>query len=36
MLKPLPSNIQIFKNLIKGGSLYIDKTQYLYELIRYQ
>ncbi len=36
MLKPLPTSIQTFKDLINGGFLYIDKTQYLYELIRYQ
>ncbi len=35
MLKPLPTSIQTFCDLINGGYLYIDKTQYLYELIRY-
>ncbi len=35
MLKPLPTSIQTFSDLINGGYLYIDKTQYLYELIRY-
>jgi hypothetical protein len=34
MLKPLPTSIQTFCDLINGGYLYIDKTQYLYELIR--
>ncbi len=34
-LKPLPTSIQTFKDLIDGGYLYVDKTQYLYELIRY-
>ncbi len=34
MLKPLPTSIQTFRDLINGGYLYIDKTQYLYELIR--
>ena len=35
MLKPLPTSIQTFCDLINGGYLYIDKTQYLYELVRY-
>ncbi len=34
-LKPLPTSIQTFKDLIGGGYLYVDKTQYLYELIRH-
>jgi hypothetical protein len=34
MLKPLPTSIQTFCDLINGGYLYIDKTKYLYELIR--
>ncbi len=34
MLKPLPTSIQTFSKIIEGGYLYVDKTQYLYELIR--
>ena len=34
MLKPLPIGIQTFRDIIKGGFLYVDKTQYIYELIR--
>ncbi|MCP4486360.1 MAG: AAA family ATPase [Gammaproteobacteria bacterium] len=34
-LKPLPTSTQTFRDLINGGYLYINKTQYLYELIRY-
>ncbi|WLE95470.1 MAG: AAA family ATPase [Candidatus Electrothrix communis] len=34
MLNSLPTSIQTFCDLINGGYLYIDKTQYLYELIR--
>lgn len=35
MLKPLPIGIQTFRDIIDGGFLYIDKTRYIYELIRY-
>ncbi|CAK8717442.1 AAA-ATPase-like domain-containing protein [Candidatus Electrothrix aarhusensis] len=35
MLNPLPTSIQTFCDLINGGYLYIDKTKYLYELVRY-
>jgi hypothetical protein len=35
MLKPLPVGIQTFRDIIDGGFLYIDKTRYIYELIRY-
>ena len=34
-LKPLPIGIQTFRKIIQGGFLYVDKTRYLYELIRY-
>ena len=34
-LKPLPIGIQDFRKIIQGGFLYVDKTRYLYELIRY-
>lgn len=36
MLKPLPIGLQTFENLIKGNYLYIDKTPYIYELIKDQ
>ena len=32
-MKPLPIGIQTFRNIIEGGYLYIDKTQYLYNLV---
>ncbi|MBI3959491.1 MAG: ATP-binding protein [Chloroflexi bacterium] len=35
MLKPLPVGIQTFSDLIRGGFLYVDKTPWIYELIRY-
>ncbi len=35
MVKPLPTSIQTFKDLINGGYLYVDKTHYLYELIQH-
>ncbi len=35
MLKPLQASTYTFRDLIEGGFLYVDKTQYIYELIRY-
>lgn len=34
MLKLLPIGIQSFRKLIEGGYLYVDKTRWIYELIR--
>ncbi|GAB4156997.1 MAG: ATP-binding protein [Candidatus Promineifilaceae bacterium] len=34
-LKPLPIGIQTFRDIIHGGFLYVDKTRWIYELIRY-
>ncbi len=34
-LQPLPIGIQTFRKIIEGGYLYVDKTRYLYELIRH-
>jgi hypothetical protein len=34
MFKPLPIGIQDFRKLIEGGYLYVDKTRWIYELIR--
>ncbi|MBP1464213.1 AAA family ATPase [Candidatus Chloroploca sp. M-50] len=34
MLKPLPIGIQDFRKLIEGGYLYVDKTHWIYDLIR--
>ncbi|HSH04114.1 MAG TPA: AAA family ATPase [Anaerolineae bacterium] len=34
MLKPLPIGIQTFRDIIKEGYLYIDKTPQIYSLIR--
>ncbi|MCP5513347.1 MAG: ATP-binding protein [Leptospiraceae bacterium] len=33
-MKPLPIGIQTFKDLIEGGYLYIDKTQWIYQLVK--
>jgi len=35
MLKPLPVGIQTFRDIIQGGFVYMDKTPWLYELIRH-
>ena len=35
MPKLLPTNTSTFRKIREGGYLYIDKTQYLYELVRY-
>ena len=35
MVKPLPIGIQTFRKIIQGDYLYVDKTSWLYELIRY-
>ena len=34
MLKPLPIGTAVFRDIIKGGYLYIDKTRHIYELVR--
>ncbi len=34
MSKPLPIGIQTFKDIIAGGFLYVDKTRWIYDLIR--
>lgn len=34
MVKPLQPSTSTFRDLIEGGFLYIDKTEYLYELVR--
>ncbi len=34
MLKPLPIGIQTFAKIIEGNFLYVDKTRWIYELIR--
>ncbi|HFD39159.1 MAG TPA: AAA family ATPase [Anaerolineae bacterium] len=35
MLKPLPVGIQTFRDIIEGGFLYVDKTPWIYDMIRY-
>ena len=35
MVKPIQPSIYTFRRLIEGGFLYVDKTSYLYELVRY-
>jgi len=35
MLKPLPIGIQTFGDIIEGGFLYVDKTRWIYEMVRY-
>ena len=34
-LKPLPTSTSTFRDIINGGYLYVDKTKWVYELIRY-
>lgn len=34
MRKPLPIGTAVFRDIIKGGYLYIDKTRQIYELVR--
>jgi predicted AAA-ATPase len=34
MPKPVQASTYTFRNLIEGGFLYVDKTRYLYELVR--
>lgn len=34
MPKPVQAGTYIFRNLIAGGFLYVDKTRYLYDLVR--
>ena len=33
-MKPLPIGIQTFRKIVEGNYLYIDKTEYIYQLIR--
>ena len=33
-MKPLTTSVYTFSDLIAGGYLYVDKTQYIYELVR--
>lgn len=35
MLKPLPVGLYTLRDLIEGGFLYVDKTRWIYELVRY-
>ncbi len=35
-MKDLPIGISTFRDIIEGNFLYIDKTRYIYELIRPQ
>jgi len=34
-LKPLPTTFSTFRDIVNGGYLYVDKTKWIYELIRY-
>jgi len=34
-LRPLPIGIQTFRKIVEGGFLYVDKTRWIYDLIRY-
>lgn len=36
MLKPLPVGLYTFRDIIEGGFLYVDKTRWIYELVRYR
>lgn len=35
MPKPVQASTYTFRDIIQGGFLYVDKTRYLYELVRY-
>lgn len=35
MLKPLPAGNATFSHMIEGDFLYIDKTKWIYEMVRY-
>lgn len=35
MAKPIQAATYIFRDIIEGGFLYVDKTRYLYEMVRY-
>jgi hypothetical protein len=35
MLKPLQASTYTFRDLIKSGFVYVDKTRHIYELVRY-
>ena len=35
LLKPLPVGIQTFGDIIRGGFVYVDKTRWIYALVRY-
>ncbi len=35
MLKPLPAGHATFRDIIKGGFLYVDKTKWIYEMVRH-
>ncbi|MEZ4736715.1 MAG: hypothetical protein R3E79_57275 [Caldilineaceae bacterium] len=35
MPRPLPVTTSTFRDIIENGFLYVDKTRYLYDLIRY-
>jgi hypothetical protein len=35
MRKPLPAGNHIFRDIIRGNFIYVDKTRYLYDLVRY-
>ncbi|MEZ4730773.1 MAG: hypothetical protein R3E79_26920 [Caldilineaceae bacterium] len=34
MLKPVQASTYTFRKIIDGGFLYVDKTEYLYKLVR--
>ena len=33
MLKPLPTTTATFRDIVNGGFLYVDKTEYIYHLV---
>lgn len=35
MLKPVQASSPTFRDIIEGGFVYVDKTRYLYDLVRY-
>ena len=35
MPKPVQASTYTFRDIIENGFLYVDKTRYLYEMVRY-
>ncbi len=33
-MKEISTSISTFKNIIEGGYIYVDKTKYIYEMVK--